>query len=70
MQFWNVCRDKPEHIREQLQEIINIEEAGPLSKALRLKKKVLQEAYEHALQKKKVRRTRAQAHTHGGGWTS
>ncbi|KAF5837317.1 hypothetical protein DUNSADRAFT_4525 [Dunaliella salina] len=46
-------RDKPEHIREQLQEIIDIEEAGPLNKAMRLKKKVLQEAYEHALHKKK-----------------
>jgi len=41
-----------------LQEIITLEEDKPLSKALRLKKKVLQEAYEHALQKKKV----------GGGW--
>lgn len=48
-------RDKPEEIKKELQEIIAAEESGPLSKMLKLRKKVLQEAYDHALKKKKVR---------------
>lgn len=49
-------RDNPDEIRKQLQEIIAAEEAGPLSKALKLRKKVLQEGFEHAVRKRKVRR--------------
>ncbi|KAG1675167.1 hypothetical protein FOA52_003390 [Chlamydomonas sp. UWO 241] len=45
-------RDKPEDIKKQLQEIIDVEESGKLlTKQLRLKKKVLQEAYEVAARK-------------------
>ena len=47
-------KTKPDDIKTQLQEIIDAEDAGPLNKALRLRKKVLQEAYDHALKKKKV----------------
>ncbi len=48
-------KEKPEDIKKQLQEVLASEEDGKvLSKQLRLKKKVLQEAYDHALKKKKV----------------
>ena len=45
-------KDKPDNIRKQLADIISLEEAGTLNKAQRLQKKVLQEAYDHALKKK------------------
>lgn len=49
-------KDKPEDIKKQLQEVLAVEEQGKvLNKQLRLRKKVLQEAYDHALKKKKVR---------------
>jgi hypothetical protein len=48
-------RDKPEEIKKQLQEILELEDAGPLNKVQKLRKKVLQDAYDHALKKKKVR---------------
>lgn len=48
-------KDKPEDIKKQLQEVLAVEESGKvLNKQLRLRKKVLQEAYDHALKKKKV----------------
>ncbi len=46
---------RPEDIKKQLQEMLDLEEAGPLNKTQRLHKKVLQEAYDHALKKKMVR---------------
>eukprot|EP00199_Chlamydomonas_sp_CCMP681_P003065 CAMPEP_0119114022 /NCGR_PEP_ID=MMETSP1180-20130426/45951_1 /TAXON_ID=3052 ORGANISM="Chlamydomonas cf sp, Strain CCMP681" /NCGR_SAMPLE_ID=MMETSP1180 /ASSEMBLY_ACC=CAM_ASM_000741 /LENGTH=159 /DNA_ID=CAMNT_0007102369 /DNA_START=60 /DNA_END=535 /DNA_ORIENTATION=+ len=46
-------RSKPEEIKKQLQELIEVEDAGKLSKAQKLHKKVLQDAYEQALLKKK-----------------
>jgi flagellin-specific chaperone FliS len=48
-------RDRPEDIKKELQEMLDLEEAGPLNKMQRLHKKVLQEAYDHALKKKMVR---------------
>ena len=51
-------RENPLDIRKQLEEIIEAEDAGPLNKALRLRKKVLQEAYDAALKRKKVLRVR------------
>ena len=47
-------KDKPDDIKKQLQDMISLEEAGNLSKMQRLQKKVLQEAYDHALKKKIV----------------
>ena len=47
-------KDKPEDIKKQLQEMISLEENGTLSKMQRLQKKVLQEAYDHALKRKIV----------------
>ena len=47
-------RENPLDIRKQLEEIIEAEDAAPLNKALRLRKKVLQEAYDAALKRKKV----------------
>jgi hypothetical protein len=49
-------RDKPEEIKKQLQEIIDLEQAGALNKVQKLRKKVLQDAYDQALKKKKVSR--------------
>eukprot|EP00798_Chlamydomonas_sp_ICE-L_P020697 gene20697-27501_t len=46
-------RENPLDIRKQLEEIIEAEDAAPLNKALRLRKKVLQEAYDAALKRKK-----------------
>mmetsp|Transcript_18607 Transcript_18607/g.39967 ORF Transcript_18607/g.39967 Transcript_18607/m.39967 type:complete len:460 (+) Transcript_18607:167-1546(+) len=51
-------RDKPEDIKKQLQDILDLEEKGPLTKQLRLRKKVLQEAYDHALKKRKEEETK------------
>lgn len=47
-------RSNPDEIKKQLQEIIDLEEAGPLAKTLKLKKKALQEAYDAALKKRKA----------------
>ncbi len=57
-------RDKPEEIRKQLLEIIELEEQGTLNKANKLKKKVLQDAYDHALKKKQVSARRWPPRTH------
>ena len=46
--------DKPEEIRDELKELIELEQASTLNKMQRLRKKILQEAYEAALQRKKV----------------
>ncbi len=52
-------KEKPEDLKKELQEIIELEDDGPLSKALKLKKKVLQEAFDAAIKRgpggKKVR---------------
>jgi hypothetical protein len=39
---------------QELLEILAAEDAGPLTKVQKLRKKVLQDAYDHALKKKKV----------------
>lgn len=46
--------DDPDEIKTELQELIDAEEAGPLGKPLKLRKKVLQDAYEKAIRKRKV----------------
>jgi hypothetical protein len=43
------CRSDPDSLREQLKEILQSEEAGPLSATLRLRKKALQQAYDQAI---------------------
>lgn len=54
--------DKPTEIRDELKELIELEQTGTLNKMQRLRKKILQEAYDAALKKKKVRATCAMAH--------
>jgi hypothetical protein len=59
-------RDKPDDIKQQLQEIIDVEESGKLlTKQLRLKKKVLQEAYEVAARKAVVSEAGPCTRAHG-----
>lgn len=41
-------------LKDELQAILNMEKDGVLSKMLRLKKKVLQDAYDQSLKRKKV----------------
>ncbi|KAJ9528001.1 hypothetical protein QJQ45_005552 [Haematococcus lacustris] len=60
-------RDKPEEIKKQLQEVLKAEDDGTLSKALKLKKKVLQEAYDAALKKKREEDLRKRAGAEGAG---
>lgn len=50
-------RDDPETLKEQLKEILGLEEAGKMNHVLRLKKKALQQAYNEAIKRKMV-----------GGW--
>lgn len=47
-------KSKPEELKKELQEIIEVEENGTLSKALKLRKKAVQEAYDQAIKRKKV----------------
>lgn len=49
-------RDKPQELREELMELIELEQQGVLSKLQKIRKKVLQEAYDTALKRQKVRR--------------
>ncbi len=46
--------DDPVTLREQLQEVLELEEAGKMNPTLRLKKRALQAAYDTALKKKRV----------------
>ncbi|GBF91864.1 formin [Raphidocelis subcapitata] len=46
-------RDKPQELREELKELIELEQEGPLSKLQKIRKKVLQEAYDTALKRQK-----------------
>lgn len=48
-------RSDPESLKKELQELIDMEESATLPKNLKLKKKALQEAYDQALKRKKVR---------------
>jgi len=51
----NVNREKPEEILRQLSEILELEkQEGQLNKTLKLKKKVLQDAYEIAVKRNRV----------------
>lgn len=45
-------------LKDELSSIIHAEESGTINKTLRLKKKVLQDAYDHALKKQKETETR------------
>ncbi len=47
-------RSDPETLKKELQAVIEVEEAGPLPKNLKLKKKALQEALQEGLKRKKV----------------
>jgi hypothetical protein len=58
----STLKAKPEELKKQLQELIDVEENGPLPKNLKLKKKALQEAYDQALKRKRVRQLSAQHH--------
>jgi hypothetical protein len=53
---WPFCphRDEPETLKEQLKEIIDIEQQGRMNPTLRLKKKALQQAYDQAIKRKMV----------------
>lgn len=45
----------PDELKQELQSVLEAEKEGMLNKTLRLKKKVLQEAFDQALKRKKVR---------------
>ena len=47
-------KDKPQELREELKELIELEQQGTLNKLQKIRKKVLQEAYDAALKKQKV----------------
>jgi hypothetical protein len=49
-----VYRTEPEVLKEQLKEVIEAEEQGMLTAALRMRKKTLQQAYEQAIKHKMV----------------
>ena len=51
-------KDNPDVLRSELEEIIAAEEDGPLRKDLRLRKKVLQDAFDQSIKKQKVRDAR------------
>jgi hypothetical protein len=55
-------KDKPAELREELKDLIELEQqGGNLNKLQKIRKKVLQEAYDAALKKQKVRPGK-------GGW--
>lgn len=47
-------KDKPSELREELKELIELEQHGNLSKLQKIRKKVLQEAYDAAIKRQKV----------------
>ncbi len=53
--------EKPEELKKELAEVLDQEEQGVKSLSLRLKKKVLQDAYDLSLKRKKVS-TQSSAH--------
>lgn len=65
-------KDKPDDLKSELKQIIEAEQEGPLNKQLRLRKKVLQEAFDKSIKAKKVRsgglRRFAAGFTRPGGW--
>ncbi|PSC68774.1 WW domain-binding 11 [Micractinium conductrix] len=48
----NKQRDDPETLREQLKEVIDLEQQGKMNHTLRLRKKALQSAYDQAIKRK------------------
>lgn len=46
-----LCRDDPNALKEELKEIIRVEESGQLNPSLKIKKKALQQAYDQAIRK-------------------
>ena len=48
-------KDTPETLKEELAELIRLEQTAELNKLQRLRKRVLQEAFEASIRRKKVR---------------
>lgn len=48
-------RSDPETLRQQLKDVLQAEEAGPLNANMRLRKKTLQQAYDQAIKQQLVR---------------